>query len=97
MTTPDNAKLVPLMEDGEPLGVPFIVATGLQSLLQANGIEALISGFRQEPVLPFRLLVAEADAERAAALIAEARAGGAAAADQAELDGEAQGDLPPEG
>lgn len=95
MTTPDDAKLVPVMEDGVPLEVPMIVATGLQNLLQASGIEAVVSGFRAEPVLPFRLLVAEADAEPAALIIAEARADGCAAADEAELEGEAAGDLPP--
>lgn len=96
MSTLDDAKLVPVMEDGVPLGVPMIVATGLQNLLQANGIEAIVSGFRAEPVLPFRLLVAESDVERASAVIAEARAGGGAAADEAELAGESAGDLPPD-
>jgi len=96
MSTPDDTKLVPVMDGGVPLGVPMIVATGLQSLLQANGIEAFVSGFRAEPVLPFRLLVAAADAERASAVIAEARAGGAAAADEAESAGETAGDLPPD-
>ena len=95
MSTLNDAKLVPVMEDGVPLEVPMIVVTGLQSLLQANGIEAVVAGFRAEPVLPFRLLVAEADAERAALIIAEARADGAAAADEAELEGEAAGDRPP--
>lgn len=96
MCRPDNAELVPVMENGVPLGVPMIVATGLQSLLQANGIEAIVSGFRAEPVLPFRLLVAAADAERAGQVIAEARAGGEAAADEAEMAGEATGDEPPQ-
>ena len=96
MSTPDNAELVPVMQDGVPLGVPLIVATGLQNLLQANGIDAIISGFRAEPVLPFRLLVPVADAEQAAAIIAEAGAGDGAAADEAELEGEALGDAPPE-
>jgi hypothetical protein len=96
MRTPDDVKLVPVMDNGVPLGVPMIVATGLQSLLQANGIEAIVSGFRAEPVLPFRLLVAAADAERAGIVIAEARAGGGAAADAAELEGEAAGDKPPD-
>ncbi len=74
----------------------MIVATGLQSLLQANGVEAIVSGYRAEPVLPFRLMVAAADAERASAVIADARAGGSAAADEAELEGEAAGDRPPQ-
>ena len=96
MSESDNAELVPVMENVVPLGVPLIVATGLQSFLLSNGIEAMISGFRAEPVLPFRLLVASTDAERAGILIAEARVGGAAAADEAEFAGEAEGDLPPD-
>lgn len=96
MRPADDSQLVPVLENGVPLGVPLIVATGLQSLLSSNGIEAIVSGFRAEPVLPFRLLVASADVERAGLLIAEASAGGAAAADQAELEGEASGDLPPD-
>jgi hypothetical protein len=47
-------------------------------------------------VLPFRLLVSSADAESAGQVIAEALAGGAAAADEAELEGEAAGDKPPD-
>jgi hypothetical protein len=83
------------MENGVPLGVPLLVATGLQSLLRGHGIEAVVSGYRAEPVLPFRLLVSSADADQAGRVIAEALAGGAAAAEEAELDGEAAGDQPP--
>jgi hypothetical protein len=92
----DPAQLVPVIENGIPLGVPLIVATGLQSLLRGHGIEAIVSGYRAEPVLPFQLLVSSADAERAGRVIAEALAGGAEAADEAELAGEAAGDLPPD-
>jgi len=90
------AQLVPVMENGNPLGVSLVVATGLQSLLRGHGIDAMVSGFRTEPVLPFRLLVSSADAEEAGRVISEALAGGAAAAEEAELAGEASGDLPPE-
>ena len=93
----EDAELVPVMENGLPLGVPLVVATGLQSLLLGYGIEATVSGFRTEPVVPFRLLVSSADAERAEQVIAEALAEGAAAADEAELEGEATGDMPPQG
>ena len=94
--TEEDAQLVPVMESGRPLEAPLIVATGLQSVLQGYGIEAIVSGYRAEPVLPFRLLVSSADAEEAGRVIAEALAGGAAAADAGELAGEASGDLPPE-
>jgi hypothetical protein len=94
--TEEDAQLIPVMESGGPLEVPLIVATGLQSVLRGHGIEAVVSGFRTEPVLPFRLLVSSTDAERAGQVIAEALAGGAAAADEAELAGEAAGDLPPD-
>ena len=43
--------LVPVLEDGLPMGVPLMAALGLQSLLQGAGIEAQLSGFRAEPVL----------------------------------------------
>lgn len=92
----EDAQLVPVMENGIPLGVPLVLATGLQSLLRGLGIEATVSGFRTEPVLPFRLLVSSADAEEAGRVIADALAGGAAAADEAEREGEATGDRPPE-
>ncbi len=93
----EDAELVPVMDHGIPLGVPLVVATGLQSLLRGFGIEAVVSGYRAEPVLPFRLLVSSAEVERASQVIAEALSGGAAAADEAELAGEAAGDIPPDG
>jgi len=93
--TEEDAQLVPVMESGRPLEAPLIVATGLQSVLRGHGIEAIVSGYRAEPVLPFRLLVSSAHAESAGQVIAEALAGGAAAADEAELAGEAAGDRPP--
>lgn len=96
MGQPEDAQLVPVTDGEIPLGVPLVVATGLQSLLRGHGIEAIVSGYRAEPVLPFRLLVSSADAEQAGRVIAEALAGGAAAADEAELAGEAAGDLPPD-
>jgi len=92
----EDAQLVPVMENGSPLGVPLVVATGLQSLLRGHGIESVVSGFRTEPVLPFRLLVSSADAEEAGRVIAEALANGAQAADEAELAGELGGDLAPD-
>lgn len=97
MSSLEDTQLVPVMENGVPLGVPLLVATGLQSLLRGYGIEAVVSGFRAEPVLPFRLLVSSDDAEQAGKVIAEALAGGAAAADEAELTGEAHEDLPSTG
>ena len=92
----EDAELVPVMENGMPLGVPLVVATGLQSLLRGYGIEAIVAGYRAEPVLPFRLLVSSADAEQARRVIADALAHGAADADEAELEGEAAGDKPPQ-
>jgi len=92
----EDEQLVPVMESGRPLEAPLIFATGLQSVLRGHGIEAIVSGYRAEPVLPFRLLVSSADAEIAGQVIAEALAGGAAAADEAELEGEAAGDKPPD-
>ena len=87
----EDAELVPVMENGMPLGVPLVVATGLQSLLRGYGIEAIVAGYRAEPVL-----VSSADAEQARRVIADALAHGAADADEAELEGEAAGDKPPQ-
>ncbi len=46
--------------------------------------------------MPFRLLVSSDDAEEAGRVIAEAIAGGAEAAEEAERAGEVTGDTPPE-
>ena len=88
--------LVPVLEDGLPMGVPLMAALGLQSLLQGAGIEAQLSGFRAEPVLPFHLLVSSQQVEEAGRIIAEAKAAGYGAADAAELEGEALGEQPPD-
>jgi hypothetical protein len=89
--------LLPVLADGHPLGLPQMEALILQSLLSAEGISAEVSGYWAEPVLPFRLLVSSAVVEQASRLVAEARAGCATAADEAELAGEAAGDVAPEG
>jgi hypothetical protein len=100
MDEPESTDLLPVLEHGLPLGVPEMEAVVLQSVLADAGIEALVSGYWAEPILPFRLLVGSAEVERASQLIAVARAealaGGAAAAEAAELAGEAAGDRPPE-
>jgi len=81
---------------GLALELPETEATALQSLLESNGIEAILSPFTDVGLLPVRLLVPASQAEEAARIIAEALESGAASAEEAELAGEAAGDQSPE-
>jgi len=63
-------------------------AFSIKSILDANGINAVIVGASQLPNLGFEVRVAEADLERARQTIAEAQAAGPAAALEAERAGE---------
>lgn len=92
MNPSDPLELVPVIEDdGTPVEFTEMEALELQNLLQANGIEAVISGAEMMPNLPYRLQVPAGQAQEAARVIAEARAAGPAAAEAAEQEGEAQG------
>jgi hypothetical protein len=91
---------VPLVGvDGEPPKISGLAeAEIVQGLLAANGIDCEVRppsrSFQELP--EYVVLVPVEQAEAAARIIAEARSGGAAAADEAELEGEAGGDLPPD-
>jgi hypothetical protein len=63
-------------------------ALGIQSILDANGISAIIQGASTLPNLPFMVTVAREDLERAQAALAEAKAAGPAAAAEAALESE---------
>jgi hypothetical protein len=76
-------------EDGEPLELTEMEAVELQNLLDANGIQAVISGAEMLPNLPYRLQVPANQEAEATRVIAEARAMGSAGAEQAEREGEA--------
>jgi Putative prokaryotic signal transducing protein len=60
-------------------------ATAIKSVLESNGIAAVIFGDSVLPNLPFEVRVAKDQADRARELVAEAVAGGPAAAEEAEL------------
>lgn len=62
----------------------------VQQLLESNGIATVLVGDSPLPNLAEEIRVAAADAERARALISEALSVGAAGADEAELDQEAE-------
>lgn len=64
-------------------------ALAIQSLLEANGIPAILVGTPSLPVVEFEVRVAAADEERARQVIREAEAAGPAAASEAELQSEA--------
>jgi hypothetical protein len=91
---------VPLAgEHGEVLKISgFAEASIRQGLLAASGIDSEVSepsrGLHQFPAN--LVLVPPDQASEAARIIADARAKGATAADEAELAGEAAGDLPPD-
>jgi hypothetical protein len=91
---------VPLVgEDGEPLKISGLAeAEVVQALLAANGIDSEVClPSRSIQQLPENLVLVPAEfAVAAARIIAEARADGEVAADEAELAGEAAGDLPPD-
>lgn len=92
MNPSDPLDLVPVTEqDGTPVELTEMEALELQNLLDANGIDAVISGAEMMPNLPYRLQVPAGQAEEAARVIAEARAAGAAGAEEAEQEGEAAG------
>jgi len=98
MSPSDSADLVPVLEtDGTPLEVTEMEASSIQSLLEANGIEAVISGAEMLPNLPYRIQVPAHQAALAAEIITEARAAGSAGAEEAERAGEASGDVAPAG
>ena len=63
-------------------------ATTVQAMLEAEGIATEFVGDSRYPSLPTEIRVAQEDAERALALIAEAQALGPAAAEEAEKQGE---------
>jgi hypothetical protein len=65
-------------------------ATAIQTMLQSNGINALVVGSTMIPSLEFQVQVPRADAEQAARLIEEARAAGPEAAADAEAASEHQ-------
>ena len=65
-----------------------IEALGIKSLLDANGIAAVMVGDSVLPNLAFQVRVARDQADRARQLIAEAQKIGPAAAAQAELESE---------
>ena len=82
--------------DGTPLELSEMQALELKSLLEASGIEAIVSGAEMLPNLPYRLLVPASEQEQAEQAISDATAAGTAGADEAELAGEAAGDATPE-
>lgn len=60
-----------------------IEALSIQAVLQSNGIDAVIEGASELPNLPFRVKVPQIERERAEAALAEARAAGPEAAEEA--------------
>jgi hypothetical protein len=65
-----------------------VEAISVKSLLESNGIHALLVGDSVLPNLPFEVKVPGDEADRAEQLIAEAEQAGPAAADAAELESE---------
>jgi len=96
MSPSDSVDLVLVLDtDGTPLEVTDMEATSLQTLLGANGIEAVIAGAEMMPNLPYRLQVPADQARQAAEIIADARSAGSEGADEAEQAGEDSGDIAP--
>lgn len=88
-------ELVP-MTDGEfVLAMPEMEALAIQSLLAANGIDAVLSGTAAMPNLPFEIHVPAGSLEQATRIYQEASTAGSDAAVAAEAAGEASGDIAP--
>jgi hypothetical protein len=96
MSPSDSVDLVLVLEpNGTALELTEMEATSLQTLLEANGIDAVVVGAEMMPNLPYRLQVPADQSKAAAEIIADARAAGADAADEAEQAGEVSGDVAP--
>lgn len=65
-----------------------VEAQAIRGILEANGIPAFVIGAPQIPSFPFEVKVPRARLEEARQMLEEARATGAADADQAEQEGE---------
>jgi len=65
-------------------------AMGIQSILDANGISAVLVGSSTLPNLSFAVQVPQADLERAQAALAEAQAAGPAAAAEGARESESK-------
>lgn len=63
-------------------------ATAINSMLQSNGIPSMVVGATQIPSLEFQVQVPRGDLEEAERVLAEARAAGPEAADEAEQNSE---------
>jgi hypothetical protein len=70
-------------------------ALAVKALLESNGVDAMIVGSPQIPSLTFEVRVPKDQVEQARQVIAEAKAGGPAAADEAEQHSEGEAPLNP--
>jgi hypothetical protein len=87
MSDQEQTGLVPVFH--QPAGsVEEMEAFTIKGLLEANGIDAILVNPGALPNLSAQVLVAEEMADEARRIIAEARAAGPAAAEEAERAGE---------
>ena len=91
----DAEELVPMTNGELTLAMPEMEAINVQSLLAANGIEAVLCGTATMPNLPFEIHVPAASLAEATRIFLEARQSGPEAAELAEAAGEASGDVAP--
>lgn len=92
----ESLELVPLTNGELELDLSEMEAISVKSLLDANGIDAVIDGASQMPNLPYKIQVPAAQLADAIRIYREAREAGAPAAEAAELAGEAPGDSLPD-
>ena len=95
MTGPANSLPESHNFDPEPIWTGMgpsaeMEAVGIQSVLAAAGIDAVINGFSQIPSVPFEVIVTQENAAKAKQVLAEALASGSEAAEEAERDTELQ-------
>ncbi len=82
----DDIDLVPFFSSSNNAGE--MEAMAIHGILEANGIPSVMIGASSLPSLEFQVQVPRSRVEEAERAVAEAKAGGPAAADEAELAGE---------
>jgi ribosomal protein L11 methylase PrmA len=82
----EDLDLVALFEEGTELSE--LEATSLQSLLEANGITAMVVGASGLPSIPYEVRVPREQLEAAEQVVADAVAAGSEGAETAEAEGQ---------
>lgn len=75
MNSQDYVNLVPLTEGGMELELSEMESLSVKTLLDANGIQAVVVGASQMPNLPYEILVPASQLEEAIRVIRDSQQG----------------------